>query len=115
MSAIEKRPQTVGPRIYNLFPLLVGSIEAWGAHLERVAGMGFNWVYVNPFHYPGFSGSLYAIKDPYRLNDLLMDASGDGDAALTRFFRAAARLGVRVMMDLVINHTARDALLAAEH
>jgi len=115
MSAIEKRPRTVGPRIYNLFPLLVGPIEAWGVHLERVAGMGFNWLYVNPFHYPGFSGSLYAIKDPYRLNDLLTDASSDGNAALTRFFSTAAKLGLRVMMDLVINHTARDALLAAKH
>ncbi len=30
--------------------------------------MGFNAVYINPFHYPGFSGSLYAVKDYYRLN-----------------------------------------------
>src|SRR5258708_11129852 len=115
MSAIEKRPPTVGPRIYNLFPLLVGPVEQWGAHLERVAGMGFNWLYVNPFHYSGFSGSLYAIKDPYRLNDLLTEGSIEGDVALTHFLGAASGLGLRVMMDLVVNHTARDALLVAEH
>lgn len=42
-----------GPRIYNLFPLLCGSIRQWEDHLPRIAAMGFDWVYVNPFHYPG--------------------------------------------------------------
>ena len=54
-----------GPRIYNLFPLLAGPVPAWSGHLDRIAGMGFDWIYVNPFHYPGFSGSLYAVKDFY--------------------------------------------------
>lgn len=115
MSAIQKGPPAAGPRIYNLFPLLVGPVERWSAHLERVAGMGFNWLYVNPFHYSGFSGSLYAIKDPYRLHDLLSENSADGEAALTRFLEAAASEGLRVMMDLVVNHTARDALLVDSH
>ncbi len=35
--------------------------------------MGFDWIYVNPFHYPGFSGSLYAVKDFHRLHPLLQD------------------------------------------
>ena len=54
-----------GPRIYNLFPTLVGPIDRWSEHLSRIAAMRFNWVYVNPFHLPGSSGSLYAIKDYY--------------------------------------------------
>src|SRR4051794_12417182 len=61
---------TAGPRIYNLFPRLIGSIDDWAAHLPRIAAMNFNWVYVNSFHEPGASGSLYAVKDPYRLNPL---------------------------------------------
>ena len=60
---------TLGPRIYNLFPLLVGSVHDWSGHLARIAGMQFDWVFLNPIHYPGFSGSLYAVKDPYRLHD----------------------------------------------
>ncbi|NIR42418.1 MAG: alpha-amylase, partial [Gemmatimonadetes bacterium] len=64
-----------GPRIYNLFPLLAGPVEEWAKHLGRVADMGFNWVYVNPFHYPGFSGSLYAVKDYYELHPLLRGRS----------------------------------------
>jgi len=54
-----------GLRIYNLFPSLAGTIRDWMVHLPRIAGMGFNAVYINPFHYPGFSGSLYAVKDYY--------------------------------------------------
>ena len=57
-----------GLRIYNLFPTLAGTTRKWAAHLPRIAAMRFNAVYVNPFHYPGFSGSLYAVKDYYRLN-----------------------------------------------
>src|SRR5215213_9783607 len=49
-----------GPRIYNLFPLLVGTISAWRAELPRIAAMNFDWVYGNPFHETGRSGSLYA-------------------------------------------------------
>ncbi|MEW5726453.1 MAG: maltotransferase domain-containing protein, partial [Pseudomonadota bacterium] len=100
-----------GPRIYNLFPLLVGSIAEWEAELPRIHRMGFDWVYLNPFHYPGFSGSLYAVKDYRRLNPIF----GGDEAELAGFLRAADALGLRVMMDLVINHTSKDALLVDEH
>ncbi len=56
------------PRMYNLFPRLVGSIDKWDAHLIRIGNMGFNWIYVNPINYVGFSGSLYSIKDYFKLN-----------------------------------------------
>ena len=36
-----------GPRIYDLFPPLVGPVERWFDHLPRIAGMGFNWVLVS--------------------------------------------------------------------
>ena len=52
-----------GLRIYNLFPTLAGTVRQWTTHLPRIAAMEFNAVYINPFHYTGFSGSLYAVKD----------------------------------------------------
>ena len=58
------RPAPNGPRIYNLFPLLVGTVSAWRAELPRIAGLGFDWVNLNPFHETGGSKSLYAVKDP---------------------------------------------------
>jgi starch synthase (maltosyl-transferring) len=104
-----------GPRIYNLFPLLCGSIRQWEDHLPRIAAMGFDWVYVNPFHYPGFSGSLYAVKDYYRIHDLMWDGEGSLENLLESFCNKAAALGLSVIMDLVINHTSKDSLLAADH
>jgi starch synthase (maltosyl-transferring) len=105
-----------GPRIYNLFPSLVGSIDRWSAQLDRIAAMGFDWVYVNPFHETGHSGSLYAVKSYYRLNALFRgSAIASDDDLIADFVTAAAAAGLGVMMDLVVNHTARDADLAAEH
>ena len=99
-----------GPRIYNLFPSLVGSVERWTRHLPRIAAMGFDWVFVNPFHETGYSGSLYAVKDYYRLNPLFRGEAAASDDDLLRGFAGAARgHGLSFMMDLVVNHTARDA------
>jgi starch synthase (maltosyl-transferring) len=105
-----------GLRIYNLFPTLAGSIAEWTAHLPRIAAMRFNAVYVNPFHYPGFSGSLYAVKDYFRLNPRFRGEAAESDRAtddalLRGFTQAAAAHGLRVIMDLVVNHTARDSEL----
>jgi starch synthase (maltosyl-transferring) len=105
-----------GPRIYNLFPPLVGPIARWREELPRIAAMGFDTVYVNPFHESGFSGSLYAVKDYFRLNPLFAeDGSGDGERQLADFVADAVRHGLRPMMDLVINHTARDSELVRCH
>ncbi|VBB69868.1 Alpha-amylase [invertebrate metagenome] len=106
---------TEGPRIYNLFPLLVGTVQQWEGHLSRIACMGFNWVYVNPFHYPGFSGSLYAVKDYYRLHPLMEDGEHNLDTLIRRFCKRAAEYGLSVIMDLVINHTAKDSVLVEQY
>src|ERR1700747_3154330 len=93
-----------GLRIYNLFPTLAGTTRNWAAHLPRIAAMGFNAVYVNPFHYPGFSGSLYAVKDYYRLNPRFRGGEQGGDDTLLSSFTDTARAqGPRVLMDLVVH------------
>jgi starch synthase (maltosyl-transferring) len=104
-----------GVRIYNLFPLLCGEIGNWDRHLDRIAGMAFDWIFVNPFHQPGHSGSLYAVKDYYAYHPLLVPAGADGNAQLKAFTDACAERGIGVIMDLVINHTAKDAVLTEQH
>ncbi len=102
--------------IYNLFPPLAGTIPHWEEHLERIAAMGFTWIYLNPIHTPGLSGSLYAVKDYFGINPLFHPESGrDPEAALRHFLKAAARRGLKVMLDLVINHTAIVSPLVAQH
>jgi starch synthase (maltosyl-transferring) len=104
------------PIVYNLFPTLVGPPERWLAHARRARAMGFNWLYLNPVHAPGFSGSLYAVKDYGLLHPRLVPAGGDERLeALAPTVRALRDAGLRVMMDLVINHTAKDSPLVVQH
>ncbi len=105
-----------GLRIYNLFPTLAGSVDAWSKHLDRIAGMGFNWIFLNPIHQTGGSGSLYAVKDYYALNPLFQGKSKKpADKLVSGFLKAAEKRGIGVMMDLVINHTGNNSVLADQH
>ena len=102
------------PIIYNLFPTLAGQAPRWVAHAERARRMGFGWIYLNSVLYPGFSGSLYAIKHYDRLHPLLApDETLSGLDALAPTIRSIRDLGLSVMVDLVINHTAKDNPLVA--
>ena len=106
-----------GPRIYNLFPLLAGPFLKWAAHFERAQRLGFDWVFTNSFHYAGYSGSLYSIKDYYAIDPRLVDeATTDPPMTqLRQMVQQADTLGLKLMMDLVINHTAFDSPLVTEH
>jgi starch synthase (maltosyl-transferring) len=103
-------------RIYNLFPLLAGTFNQWEPHLLRAAQMGFDWVFINPVQQPGQSGSLYSIADYFGYNQLLVDAkSGLSDAdQFKTALQAAHNLGLKVMVDVVVNHCAYDSPLVTK-
>ena len=104
------------PIIYNLFPRLLGPISGWAEHIERAVDMYFNWLFINPIFYTGFSGSLYAIKEHYRLNpDFLPPNTEDEMGLLKQLLDRCLNKGILPMMDLVVNHTARDCPLTAVH
>lgn len=110
-----KKPEKM--LIYNIFPLLVGKLSEWEPHLSRASEMGFNWIFVNPIQRPGLSGSLYAIKDYFAFNPLFVDGESDRDPReqVRRMIDTAERLGLRVMIDLVINHCSVDSNLIETH
>lgn len=103
--------------IYNLFPLLAGNVREWTPHLQRAADLGFDWVFINPIHYPGFSGSLYSVKDYFRMNPLFVDGTTPPKqmAEFKRMAKDAKKLGLKLMVDLVVSHCAFDSELIAEH
>ena len=114
-----------GINVYNLYPQLVGHISKWSEHLDRVSEMNFKWIYVNPFHLPGFSGSCYSLKSHYLYNPLFTKGSFDyenlenekekGDNLIKEFCYNASKKGLNVMMDIVINHTSFDSELIENH
>ena len=116
---------TKGIRAYNLYPKLIGSMNTWIEHFDRIQAMNFDWLYINPINYPGFSGSDYAIKNYYQYHPLYVTGNMDfdnpqahvenGNALLRKVCTEAQQRGIKVMMDLVINHTAFDSHLTQEH
>jgi starch synthase (maltosyl-transferring) len=106
-----------GMIIYNLFPLLAGKFTEWERHLKRASEMGFTWVFVNPIQLPGSSGSIYSIKDYFSFNPLLVDEKSKRSAVdqVKDMTRAAGKLGLSTMVDLVINHCSVDSAIIKSH
>lgn len=103
--------------VYNLFPLLAGRFGGWQKHMARAAEMGFNWVFVNPIQRPGASQSLYSISDYFDFNELLVDPASSLSPVdqVKAVMSSAQELGLKVMIDLVINHCAVDSALVKSH
>jgi starch synthase (maltosyl-transferring) len=104
-------------KIYNLFPRLAGPFKDWQPHLERAADMGFDWIFVNPIQKPGRSGSLYSIRDYFQVNPAFLDPRSalSAEDQVRALVRTARSLGLRMMVDLVVNHCAYDSALLKEH
>ncbi|WP_420125985.1 alpha-amylase family glycosyl hydrolase [Longimicrobium sp.] len=105
------------PLLYNLFQRLVGPTTRWAEHARRAREMEFEWLYLNPWHFPGFSGSLYAVKDFRRINPLFLPAGADPASLepLRYALRQIRQMGMKPVMDLVVNHTSKDSPLIQQH
>ena len=102
---------------YNLFPPLLGHIKNWYSHIDRIKNMGFEWIYINPITYTGFSGSLYATKYYYQYNPAFFTSSNQIEAEneLKEFIKYCNDNNIKIMIDLVINHSSKDCSLVQEH
>ena len=103
--------------LYDLFPLLAGPFARWDRHFSRAAGMGFEWIFLNPIQQTGASRSLYSVADYFAINPVLLDpgATVPPDEQVRQMTARARAAGLRVMIDLVINHCASDSALTREH
>lgn len=110
-----KKPQKM--IIYNLFPLLAGKFKDWERHFLRASEMGFNWIFVNPIQLPGASGSLYSIRDYFTFNPVLVDQESEKipQEQVKEMSKAAEKSGLKIMVDLVINHCSVDSDLLKSH
>jgi starch synthase (maltosyl-transferring) len=103
--------------LYNLFPLLAGPFSKWQPHLQRAADMGFDWLFINPVQKLGASRSLYSIADYFAFNPALLDpaSSAAPEEQFRQMMGQARAAGLKVMIDLVINHCAIDSPLTRGH
>ncbi len=102
--------------IYNFFPLLYGEMKKWKSKLIDIKDMGFNIVYLNPIYQSGFSGSLYAVKEYFKIDGRFgkEDSVEKNIEVLKDFLKVAHDLDLKVILDLVINHTSIDCPLVKE-
>jgi hypothetical protein len=86
------------------------------ADLPRIQAMGVDVVWLMPIHpigrvhRKGKLGSPYSIRDSYGVNPEF-----GSKADLSRLIGAAHDLHLKVMLDIVFNHTAHDAKMREEH
>ena len=93
-----------------------GTLQAVKADLSRIQDLGVTWIYLLPIHPTGEKhrkgslGSPYAIKD-YRAVDPALGTMEDFIALAD----AIHARGMKLMMDIVYNHTSPDSVLAETH
>ena len=93
-----------------------GTFQALIKDLPRIQSLGISVLYLLPIHpigvlaRKGKVGSPYSIRDYYAIDEAL-GTEKDLKALITE----AHRFGLKVMMDIVFNHTARDAKWVKEH
>ncbi len=103
--------------IYEIFPRdfsAAGNFNGVTAKLDDIKALGVNILWIMPIHpigekgRKGDFGSPYAIKDYYAVNP---DYGTLSD--FQRLVAGAHQRGMRVIMDIVANHTAWDSVLMA--
>lgn len=93
-----------------------GTFRAAIPHLARVAEMGFDWVYLTPIHPVGRAARKGTLGSPYAIYDYrAVDPELGSEEDFAAFVGAAHAQRLKVMIDVVYNHTSPDSVLAGEH
>ncbi len=79
-----------------------GSIPAMEKKLEHIVSLGADGIYLNPIH-PTCSPNGYDITDYFSVEPRL-----GGDPAFERFLSSAHQAGLKVVLDLVLNHSSSE-------
>ncbi len=107
-------PDVADLRVYTFIPNASGSIRHWPDDLKRIQDLGFNAVHVLPVTHMGTSQSPYAAVDLTSVDPGLLDHADPrcGIEQFDHFVQKAAAIGIRLIIDLVFNHTALDSHIA---
>ena len=105
-------------RLYTFYPGCNGTIrEDWIRMLPRIQDMGYNTIHLLPLTEMGPSQSPYSASDPFRI-DPAYSLAQDPESRMDEFrdFVAACKeRGIRLCIDLVMNHVAVKSVITNEH
>ncbi|MDX9991999.1 MAG: alpha-amylase family glycosyl hydrolase [Anaerolineales bacterium] len=86
------------------------------ADLERIHSLGVDVVWFMPIHPIGRLNKKGGLGCPYSIQDYrAINPEYGSREDFARFIEKAHGLGLKVMIDVVYNHTAHDSVLVAEH
>jgi len=93
-----------------------GTFAEVEADLPRIASMGVDIVWFMPIHPIGVVNKKGSLGCPYSIRDYRgVNPEYGSQQDFERLVEAARSLGMKVMIDVVYNHTAHDAVLVKEH
>lgn len=105
--------------IYEVFVRNHGSSGTFAdveKDLERIKRMGADAIWMMPIHPIGKQDRKGSLGSPYSIRDYRAINPEFGNFAdFTRLTDKAHQLGMKVMIDVVYNHTAHDAIYLREH
>ena len=105
--------------IYQVYPRQYsqeGTFQALRNDLDRIANLGVSILYLLPIHPIGHIGRKGVDGCPYSISDYygIADELGSMEDFDQLVFDAHQK-GLKVMLDIVFNHTSRDSLLTKKH
>lgn len=93
-----------------------GTFRAAIPNLPRIASMGFSWVYLTPIHPIGKAARKGALGSPYAISNYrAVNPELGSEADFAAFIAAAHALKLKIMIDVVYNHTSPDSVLVRDH
>lgn len=105
--------------IYQVYPRQYsneGTFEALRKDLDKIVDLGVSILYLLPIHPIGHVGRKGVDGCPYSISDYygIAEELGTMDD-FDRLVEEAHQKGLKVMLDIVFNHTSRDSKLTKEH
>lgn len=93
-----------------------GTIKALIKKLDYIKSLNVDIVYLLPIHEIGQKGKKGTLGCPYSIKDYYSIASELGTLAdFKKLIKEIHKRDMKIMMDIVFNHTSRDSLLLNEH
>src|SRR4051794_18037726 len=87
-----------------------GDLRGIERHLPHFEALGVNLLWLTPIHPSPFADHGYDVADY-----LAVDPRFGTEADLVRLVEAAGRRGIRILLDLVVNHTSIEHRWFREH
>ncbi|MGV1005560.1 MAG: alpha-amylase family glycosyl hydrolase [Candidatus Nanopelagicales bacterium] len=105
--------------IYQVFPRNfgpTGRLPDVTAELDRIVALGVDVLYLMPIHPIGEVGRKGSLGSPYAISDYrALHPELASPQEFAELLAAAHERGLKVMIDVVFNHTSPDSVLVAKH